>query len=65
MPARLCAEAEGGQVLTDQRTFAGIERLVQAQPLGDRVFKGIGYPTPVFNITGFDPLQHARAGAAV
>ncbi len=64
MAARLCAEAEGGQVLTDQKTFAGIADLVQAHSLGERLFKGIEYPTTVFNITGIGSPRPESTGAS-
>ena len=52
LAARLCGEAKGGQILTNQKTLSRIEDSVQAQPLGEHAFKGIAHPVPVFNITG-------------
>jgi class 3 adenylate cyclase len=40
LAARLCAEAQGGQILVSQRVFAMVEELVHAEPLGELVFKG-------------------------
>lgn len=51
LAARLCAQAKGGQILTEQKTLASVEHLVQANFLGDLTFKGIPYPVRVFNVT--------------
>jgi class 3 adenylate cyclase/CheY-like chemotaxis protein len=51
LAARLCGEAKGGQILTEQKTIASVEDLVQAEFLGELTFKGIPYPTRVFNVT--------------
>jgi class 3 adenylate cyclase len=53
LAARLCSEAKGGQVLTNQKTLARIEDAVQAEPLGEVMLKGIAHPVPVFNVTAF------------
>ena len=53
LASRLCSEAKGGQILTNQRTLARIEDAVHAEPLGVVTLKGISHPVPVFNITGF------------
>jgi adenylate cyclase len=50
--ARLCSEAKGGQILTDQKTLSRIEDVVHGEPLGELTLKGMAYPLPVFNITG-------------
>ena len=52
LAARLCSEARGGQILTNQKTLSRIEDAVQAEPLGEVTLKGIAHPVPVFNITG-------------
>ena len=53
LAARLCSEAKGGQILTNQKTLARIEDAVQAAPLGEVTLKGIAHPVATFNITGF------------
>ena len=53
LASRLCSEAKGGQILTNQKTLARIEDEVQAEPLGEVMLKGIANPLPVFNITAF------------
>jgi len=50
LASRLSSEANGGQILTDQKTLSKVEHLVEAEPLGDLQLKGFGRPTAVFNI---------------
>ena len=50
LAARLCAEAKGGQILTNQRTFSRIEALVEAESIGDLTLKGLPRPVATFNI---------------
>ncbi len=50
--ARLCGEAKGGQILTNQKTFARIEDIATSEPQGDMSFKGVAQPVPVVNVTG-------------
>lgn len=47
---RLCEEAGGGQILTNQKTLSKIEESVEAEPLNKLHFKGFRCPTDVFNI---------------
>jgi class 3 adenylate cyclase len=50
LAARLCAEAKGGQILTNQRTFSRIEALVEAEPIGELTLKGLPRPIATYNI---------------
>ena len=50
LAARLCGEAEGGQILISQRACAAVEALVVAEPVGDLTLKGFVKPVPAFNI---------------
>ena len=52
LAARLCAEAKGGQILTNQRTFSRIEALVAAESIGDLTLKGLPRPVATYNIAG-------------
>ena len=52
LAARLCAEAKGGQILTNQRTFSRIEALVAAEPVGELTLKGLPRPVAAYNIAG-------------
>jgi class 3 adenylate cyclase len=53
LAARLCSEAKGGQILTNQKTLASIDGVVQAEPLGEITLRGITHPVPIVNVTGF------------
>ena len=50
LAARLCGEAEGGQILISQRVCAAVEALVIAEPVGDLTLKGFVKPVPAFSI---------------
>ncbi len=50
LASRLSSEANGGQILADQKTLARVENLVEAEPVGELQLKGFGRPTAVFNI---------------
>jgi class 3 adenylate cyclase len=50
LAARLCAEARGGQILTDQKTMAKIEEQFEAEALPDLQLKGINRAVVAFNI---------------
>ncbi len=51
LASRLCAEAKGGQILTEQKTYSRVERLIQAEPLGPFTLKGFARPIQAFNIS--------------
>jgi adenylate cyclase len=50
LAARLCGEAEAGQILVDRRVYAAVEALVEAEPTGELTLKGFHRPVPAFNI---------------
>jgi adenylate cyclase len=50
LAARLCGEAKGGQVLTNQKTLSKIEHLIEAEFLEELHLKGFARPVPAFNI---------------
>ena len=50
LAARLCAEAKGGQILTDQKTLSRIESRFDAESLPELQLKGISRPVVAFNI---------------
>ena len=50
--ARLCGEAKGGQILTNQKTFSPVEGILRAEPLGPMTLKGFAQPVVAFNILG-------------
>ena len=52
LAARLCAEAKGGQILTDQKTMSRLEDVFEAEPVEELNLKGIHRPVSAFNILG-------------
>jgi class 3 adenylate cyclase len=50
LAARLCAEAKGGQILTDQKTMSKIDDLFESESLAELQLKGISRPVAAFNI---------------
>lgn len=50
LASRLSNESKGGQILTDQKTLARIESLVEAEALGEIALKGFARPVAAFNI---------------
>jgi adenylate cyclase len=54
LAARLCGEAGSGQILVNERVFAEVERLVEAEPVGELTLKGFVKPMSAFRILNFD-----------
>ena len=52
LAARLCAEAKGGQILTDQKTMSRLENAFNAESIQELNLKGISRPILAFNVTG-------------
>jgi adenylate cyclase len=50
LASRLCDEAKGGQILTNQRTLSKIENLVETEHLDEMRLKGFARPVAVFNV---------------
>ncbi len=50
LAARLCAEAQPGQVLLTQRVLTTVDALVEVEPAGDVSLKGISRPVKIFNL---------------
>ncbi len=50
LATRLCAEAKGGEILTNQKTLARIEADFDAEELGTRTLRGFAQPVNVFRI---------------
>lgn len=51
LASRLCDEAEGGQILINQRVQANVSDLVEANELGQMTLKGFSNPMRIFNVT--------------
>jgi class 3 adenylate cyclase len=52
LAARLCGEAQGGQILVSSRMKAAVENLVDAEEVGPLVLKGFLKPVPTFKLLG-------------
>ncbi len=52
LAARLCGEAQRGQILTDRRVSTMVGELVRFEPIGDLVLKGLTRPVPAFVVRG-------------
>jgi class 3 adenylate cyclase/CheY-like chemotaxis protein len=52
--ARLCDEAEPGQILISQRVNAAAEDLITADALGDLNLRGFSRPMRAYNVAGLD-----------
>ncbi len=56
--ARLCGEAASGEILTNRKTLAEVEQLVDAEQIGELPLKGFSRPVPVARIVGFKAPSH-------
>jgi class 3 adenylate cyclase len=51
LAARLCAEAQGGQILISQQVYSAVDELVEVEPLGQELLlKGFHKPVRAFNV---------------
>ena len=50
LAARLCGEAQGGEILISQRVQAAVSELAETQPLGELALKGFHRPMAVFRV---------------
>jgi class 3 adenylate cyclase len=48
--ARLCAEAQDGQILVSQRVATEIERVAAMSPIGEVQLRGLSRPVGVYNV---------------
>ncbi len=55
LAARLCSEAQGGQILISQRVYTAVEELLEAEPVGDFTLKGLHRPVAVYNVLRLKP----------
>lgn len=53
LAARLCSEAQAGQILITQRVMSATEDVVVAEHVGDVALRGFSRPFTVFGITGY------------
>jgi adenylate cyclase len=57
LAARLCGEAEEGQILISQRVHAAVEALIQAEPVGPLTLKGFLKPVPTYQVIALQPAH--------
>ncbi|HSD50643.1 MAG TPA: response regulator [Candidatus Methylomirabilis sp.] len=50
LAARLCSEAQGGQILISQRVYTAVEEWLEAEPVGEFTLKGLHRPVAVYNV---------------
>ena len=50
LAARLCGEADGGQILISQRVYAAVEAVAVADLVGELSLKGFAKPVPAYNV---------------
>jgi class 3 adenylate cyclase len=52
LAARLCGEAQSGQILISQRVVGSVEDIAEVEPVGELQLKGFLKPVPAFNLVG-------------
>jgi class 3 adenylate cyclase/CheY-like chemotaxis protein len=55
--ARLCAEAQPGQILISSRVYAGAEQIITADSMGEITLRGFARPSHVYNVVGLDAAR--------
>ena len=50
LAARLCGEAQGGEILVSQRVCASLDESAETEPAGELVLKGFHKPVPAFRV---------------
>ncbi|HYQ99150.1 MAG TPA: response regulator [Casimicrobiaceae bacterium] len=55
LAARLCGEAAGGEILTSQRVYAGVESIVDVGPPEMLTLKGFRRPVAAYRVLGLKP----------
>jgi adenylate cyclase len=52
LAARLCGEANGGQILISAKVAAAVEGMIEADDLGALTLKGLARPVPIWSLRG-------------
>ena len=50
LASRLCGEAKPGQILISRRVLGAVEQLLEVEPVGSLVLKGLLKPVPAFSV---------------
>ena len=61
LASRLADEAAPGQILIAQRLYAEVEDMVEVEPVGEFMLKGLPRPVAAFNVVAFRETAAARA----
>ncbi len=61
LAARLCAEAEDGQILISPRVAASVETMAALEALGERQLKGLARPVALYNVRDLIAADAAAA----
>jgi signal transduction histidine kinase/class 3 adenylate cyclase len=65
LAARLCGEAQHGQILVTERVRHFVENLVSVEPVGELTLKGFSRPVAAYNIAGLrNHAPSTRGGSA-
>ena len=51
LAARLCGQAQAGEILIDPKVYAAVEALTETEPAGELTLKGLSRAIKAFNIT--------------
>ena len=57
LAARLCGEAQGGQILISSRMAGALEDLIECQEVGALSLKGLLRPVPTFKVIGLKEVR--------
>jgi adenylate cyclase len=57
LAARLCGQAEPGQILISSRVYAGAENIITADSLGEVTLRGFSRPSQIYNVVGLDAAR--------
>jgi adenylate cyclase len=55
LAARLCGEAQPGQILISRRLYGALDERIEAEPVGEMSLKGFSRPVSVYNVTALRP----------
>jgi class 3 adenylate cyclase/CheY-like chemotaxis protein len=61
LAARLCGEAQGGQILVSQLVYTAVEGMVEVETLGELTLKGFHRPVIVYNILRLNAMRGDEA----
>src|SRR5262249_48085541 len=63
LAARLCGEAQPGQILVSRKLHGVVEDFVIGVPVGELSLKGFSRPVTAYNVTGLKPACPAGVTA--